>query len=167
MKIYTLPFFGEIKINSLKKYYETEAEIEGYRFQLDLNFEQESIEKNNLNKIENFIKNIILISKENVRHYFEDYEKGGETVDYIEYYFDEFEELNEIVKVDKFTTSESYQLLQKLELIRVGIYPDAKPEMDYFGVFDYSIKIGEEFSNQLLVVKTDANGNLDHITWES
>jgi hypothetical protein len=56
------------------------------------------------------------------------------------------------------------QLLNKLRLIKVGLYPDYT---DYYGVFDYSIDIEGEPCNQLLVVKTDNQGRLDHITWES
>ena len=55
-------------------------------------------------------------------------------------------------------------LLNKLRLIRVGLYPDYS---EYYGIFDYSIDIDGEPCNQLLVVKTDNNGELDHITWES
>lgn len=53
--------------------------------------------------------------------------------------------------------------MEKLNLIRVGIYPRAS----YFGTFDYSIDIDGEPCNQLLVVHINADGTLDYITWES
>ncbi len=54
-------------------------------------------------------------------------------------------------------------LLEKLELIRGGIYPQAS----YFATFDYSIEIDGEACNQLLVVNVNEDGTLSYITWES
>jgi hypothetical protein len=59
------------------------------------------------------------------------------------------------------------QLLNKLRLIRVGLYPDGKYGTDHFATFDYSIDIDGEPCNYLLVVNTNEKGDLDHITWES
>lgn len=65
------------------------------------------------------------------------------------------------------------QLLEKLALERVGLYPNVKYETKYFAVFDYTFE-GNAFidgrrtmTNQILVVKTDSKGNLDHLAWES
>lgn len=79
----------------------------------------------------------------------------------------EEEELSSIIDFSDKEVSKELQLLGKLKLIRVGLYPDGKYGADYYGVFDYSIEIDGEPCNQLLVVKTNENGDLDHIAWES
>ena len=93
------------------------------------------------------------------------YEKG-ETDDHLEFYLEELfeEELIKLIDVKQSRKKQKLELLSKFELIRVGIYPD---NLNYFGTFDYSIKLDGEFSNQLLVLNTKENGKLDHITWES
>jgi hypothetical protein len=44
----------------------------------------------------------------------------------------------------------------------VGIYPDSEAR---FAVFDYSL--GRNITDDLVVICTDENGNLDYITMES
>ncbi|MTI29652.1 DUF2004 domain-containing protein, partial [Xanthovirga aplysinae] len=63
--------------------------------------------------------------------------------------------------------NQKLELLNKLELKRVGLYPNEENEIGYFGTFDYSIKIDDEYCDQLLVVNTKNSGKFDHITWES
>lgn len=57
------------------------------------------------------------------------------------------------------------QFLNKLYLTRIGLYPDGKYDTSYFAVFDYTVN--RELSDQLMVVKTDHQGHLDHLSWES
>lgn len=47
----------------------------------------------------------------------------------------------------------------------VGLYPDGKYDTSYFTVFDYMVN--QELSDQLIVVKTDHQGYLDQLFWES
>ena len=53
------------------------------------------------------------------------------------------------------------KLLNKLHLIRVGIYPEGEE----FAVFDYTVN--PDLTNFVIAVNTDENGNLDYITMES
>ncbi|MFT4759013.1 MAG: hypothetical protein ACI9XO_000955 [Paraglaciecola sp.] len=57
--------------------------------------------------------------------------------------------------------------MEKLELIRVGFYPDSEGDVDNFAVFDYSLKIDGEYGNYVLVIMTNEKGQLSHLTWES
>jgi hypothetical protein len=166
---YNLPYFGEIDLTELKEYYQTANEFDKAEVKLDLNFENKNIDQRKAQLIETFLDSIDRFDKQNKVLINDDYEKEGESFDYINFYLDEFDE-NEISKIvdnrDE-NISPAIQLLSKLRLIRVGLYPDGKYGADYFGVFDYSIYIDGEPCNQLLVIKTNKNGNLDHITWES
>lgn len=167
---YILPYFEQITINNLKDYYSTEFELNNRYIQTDLNFENKIIGKNKIEQIETFLKSIADFDKRNKVYIEKDFnEESGETSDYINFYIDEFDEneLSGIIDIENINTSKNIQLLNKLKLIRVGLYPDGKYGTDYFATFDYSIDIEGEPCNQLLVVNTDEKGNLDHITWES
>jgi hypothetical protein len=77
------------------------------------------------------------------------------------------DELSKIIDTSQESSSFKTQLLEKLQLIRVGLYPNGKYGATYFAAFDYSIEIDGEPCNQLLVVKTNEKGKLDNIAWES
>jgi hypothetical protein len=158
--------FGEININQLEDYYSTKAEFNGQTISLDLNFENKSINLEQVENIKIFLDSISVFDKQNKTYINKDFKDEGEAFDYINFYFDELdeEEISEIINFENQEMTKEEQLLSKLRLIRVGLYPDYA---NYYGVFDYSIDIDGEPCNQLLVVKTDNKGGLDHITWES
>lgn len=82
---------------------------------------------------------------------------------YLNHHLEEFKkELSNLVNFDNTTTEPEQQLLTKLKLVRVGLYPDSE---DNFVTFDYSI--GQDITNYLVVTNTDENGQLDYMTMES
>lgn len=167
---YDLPYFGQLDINNLEEYYSSNLILNSYNIRTDLNFENKKISTHGIGKIETFLKNISDFDKRNnvfIENNFK--EETGETSEYINFYLEELDEteLSGIINLENQTVSKNRQLLNKLKLIRVGLYPDGKYGTNYFATFDYSIEIDGEPCNQLLVVNTDENGNLDHITWES
>ena len=163
---YELPYFGLIEINPLKKDYRIATKIGDRDISLDINFKKDSTDSDTLKIIKDFLKNIEKIDVENQKHFINDFYKKGETDDHLEFYLEELfeEELIKLIEVKQSREKQKLDLLSKFELIRVGIYPD---NLNYFGTFDYSIRLEGEFSNQLLVLNTKENGKLDHITWES
>jgi hypothetical protein len=169
MANYQLPYFGEVNLNELEDDYRTTIKLAEKDLNIDINFENKTIQQEAIVTINNFLENIIKFDKQNLKVIESDFKESGETSDYIKFYIDELdeEELSNIVDIKNVNISKEKQLLSKLKLIRVGLYPDGKFGADYFGVFDYSIDIDGELCNQLLVVKTDEKGDLDHITWES
>lgn len=169
MNTYKLPFFGEIELTPLKDYYSTSAQDNQREIEFDINFTNGSVEDHTLNVIKQFLNNIDLFDKENRNQWIRDFNEEGETSEYIEFYFEELqeEELDDLVDVSKNIEDQKLELLNKLELKRVGLYPHKEQEIGYFGIFDYSIKIEGEYCNQLLVVNIQSNGDFDHITWES
>jgi hypothetical protein len=149
-----LPHFGQIDLTQLKEYYSAETALSGTMLRLDLNFENKSISEEQAINIKVFLDNIPTLEIQNKSSIDKDFNDGGE-------------ELENIIDHDDKDKPKEQQLLSKLKLIRIGLYPDGKYGADYYGVFDYSIDIDGEPCNQLLVVKTNENGDLDHITWES
>ncbi|MFI1742822.1 DUF2004 domain-containing protein [Thalassobellus sediminis] len=165
-----LPYFGQVTRNNLEEYYSADFELNNSNIKTDLNFENKKIGKNEIEQIEKFLKSIADFDKKNKVYIEKDFnEESGESSDYINFYLDELDEneLNGIIDIENIDTSKNIQLLNKLKLIRLGLYPDGKYGTDYFATFDYSIDINGEPCNQLLVVNTDEKGNLDHISWES
>jgi len=133
-----------------------------------LNFENKKIEKNKIEKIDFFLKNIHHFDKRNSTYIEKDFtNESSITVDYINFYINEFNEteLSNIIDIRNSNISKDKQLLDRLKLTSVGIYPEN--ETDYFAVFDYSIDIKGKTCNEILVVITDENGILDEINWEN
>jgi hypothetical protein len=169
MKNVELPYFGQIDFAQLNEYYSAETKYNGQTLRLDLNFENKNLRDEEGEDIKKFLDNILAIDIKNKIEIAKDYTNEGETKDYINFYFDELDEqeLSGIVDNQNLIKPIEEQLLNKLRLIRVGLYPDGKYDAEYYGVFDYSIDIDGEPCNQLLVVKTNKTSDLDHITWES
>jgi Protein of unknown function (DUF2004) len=166
---YDLPYFGQINLNKLEEDYRTTIELDGKNLRIDINFKNRTIKQDDIVIVKKFLQKISKFDNQNLKVIKTDFKEEGETSEYIEFYLEELDEaeLSNIIDIDKVSISKEKQLLSKLKLIRVGLYPDGKYDADYFGVFDYSIDIDGESCNQLLVVKTNEKGELDHITWES
>lgn len=169
MPNHKLPYFGEIENDSLKEYYSVDVNLGCRNIQIDINFKTKSVENKTLVTIRKFLSEIEEFDKKNILEYNKDFRQKGETDAYIQFYIEELfeEELKELININDNKKNQKSQLLEKLELIRIGLYPNEKEAIGYFGVFDYSIKIEGEFCNQLLVVKTNEKGELEDITWES
>ncbi|WP_165828258.1 DUF2004 domain-containing protein [Chryseobacterium phosphatilyticum] len=166
MTKYTLPHFGQISIQNLEEYYDVNIDFKGNEIQLDLNFENTSIDATQLDKVKNFLENIEKFDTQNKTYIIEDYhDQDGDTVkSYIELHLEEIEQdqLKKLVNFDDSTIRPEQQLLKKLELVRVGFYPDSE---DNFAILDYSI--GQDLTDYLVVINTDENGQLDYMAMES
>lgn len=166
MTEYTLPHFGKLATENLEEYYDVNIESDGNEIQIDLNFENKTIDTITMDKVKKFIENIEEYDKLNTTYILNDYnDEDGDTVrSYLEHHLEEVEreELSKLINFDDTTTEPEKQLLKKLKLVRVGLYPDNE---DNFAIFDYSI--GEEITNYLVVINTDEQGQLDYMTMES
>ena len=166
MAEYTLPHFGNVPIQNLEEYYDVDIRFNGDQIQIDLNFENKTIDTLRMDKVKNFIENLDKFDKLNKTYILHDYnDEDADTVKfYLEHHLEELgpDELSELVDFDDAATEPEKQLLTKLKLVRVGLYPDTE---DNFAIFDYSI--GVEITNELVVIYTDENGKLDCMTIES
>lgn len=166
MKEYILPHFGTLSTEKLEEYYSVNMDFNGNEIQIDLNFENKNIDTPQLDKVKSFLENIEKFDKLNKTYIMDDYHnEDGETVKfYLEHHLEEVgkDELSTLINFDDSTTQPEQQLLTKLELVRVGIYPDSE---DNFAISDYSI--GEDLTNYLVVINTDENGQLDYMAMES
>jgi aspartyl/asparaginyl-tRNA synthetase len=166
MAEYALPYFGNLPTENLEEYYDVDIELNGNEIQVDLNFENQTVDTLILDKVKNFIEKLEKFDKLNKTYILDDYnDEDGDTVKfYLEHHLEELdkEELTKLVNFDDTITEPEQQLLSKLKLVRVGLYPDNE---DNFAIFDYSI--GKDITNYLVVINTDENGQLDYMTVES
>jgi hypothetical protein len=166
MAHFSLPHFGPLDPESLDAYYDVEMAFNNRTIEVDLNFENNTIDPKRLETVLRFIENIRIFDINNKGYIAKDYNnEDGDTVkDYLQHHLQELgiAELGSLM--DPGTKKDTYekQLLQKLHLVRVGIYPDSE---DQFAIFDYSL--GKDITNYLVVIFTDENGNLDYMTLES
>ncbi len=166
MATFILPHFGPLDPHDLEEYYDTDIPFNDKSIQIDLNFEHGNINIKRLETVKSFIENIRIYDLNNKGYINNDYnDEDGDTVrEYIGHHLDELGKLELAALTDQGSKPADYekQLLKKLHLIRVGIYPDSEAQ---FAIFDYSL--GTEFTNYLVVINTDENGNLDYMTMES
>ncbi|MGF2410835.1 DUF2004 domain-containing protein [Ferruginibacter sp.] len=166
MANFTLPHFGPIDPNDLEEYYEVEISFNSRQIEIDLNFENKTIDPKRLETVQHFIDNIRIFDINNKNYIVNDYNnKNGDAVKfYLQHHLEELgiTELAALLPAGSKKPDHEKLLLQKLHLVRVGIYPDNANE---FAIFDYSI--GRQITDDLVVIFTDENGNLDYMTVES
>lgn len=164
----TLPHFGKLEIENLEEYYNLDIEFNGKEIQIDLNFENKTIDTATFDKIKNFIENIEKFDKQNQDYIKNDFDdENGDTVkEYVTFHVEELgDDFLQQLEISSDILDKEQAFLTKLNLTRVGLYPDGKYDTSYFAVFDYTLN--KDLTDQLIVVKTDENGNLDHLSWES
>ena len=132
--------------------------------ELDLNFENSSIDEKNLRQTANLLENL-KESIDKVKGFInEDFQTGDAVDEYITFHLEELfeEDLDELLKDTDKTLSQREQFFSLLHLERIGFYPECE---NHHTVFDFVVN--RDFSDNLLVVKLKENGELDHITMES
>ncbi len=161
-----LPYFGIIDAASLEEYYDAAVDFNGMEIQVDLNFENNTIDIKILETVKQFLENLRihdLNNKKSIQKDFDD--KEGDTVRaYLEHHTEELatDDLYQLIGAGARTAAQAKLLLKKLHLVRLGLYPGSEEQ---FAIFDYSI--GTELTNYLVVLDTDENGNLEYMTMES
>lgn len=163
---FELPYFGKLNINSLEDYYESATSINGQEVRIDLNFDNSSSDKLKMANLKNVLENIEKFDKLNKVYIENDYNDfDGDTVKpYLENHLEQFdeEEMSQLIDKSDTINSPEKQLLSKLSLVRLGLYPDND---EYLTTFDYSI--GKDITQYLVVITTDKDGKLNYITMES
>ena len=166
MATFILPHFGPLDSADLEEYYDVDIPFNNTTIQIDLNFDGKTIDPEKLETVKHFIDNIRIHDINNKKHIANDYnDENADTVQfYVQHHLEELgtAELAALLPRGSKPADHKKLLLQKLHLVRVGIYPGSASK---FATFDYSI--GREITDQLVVLCTDENGNLDYITMES
>ena len=166
MAKYVLPHFGQLDTEKLEEYYDTKIIYDDREIMLDLNFDNHTIDISRLDIAKKFLAQLADYDFKNKRYIEQDYhDKEADTVrEYIEHHLEELgeDELNELINPANKKNPQHEQLLKRLHLVRMGLYPDSE---DQFAIFDYSI--GRDLTQYLVVLFLDEFGNLAYITMES
>lgn len=166
MAMIKIPHFGPLDPEALEEYYDVEIDFNGKQIQVDLNFGNTSIDPSKLDIVKAFIDNIRIHDIKNKKFIEDDYkdEEGDTVKTYLEHHLEELgeDELAALIDPNSKSSEHEKQLLKKLHLVRVGIYPEGE---DQFAIFDYSL--GQDITDYLVVINTDENGNLVYMTMES
>lgn len=180
MSDYHLIHFGKINIKKVEEYYDTSIALNGHNLDLDLNFDKTSFEKNLFDRIQHLLENIGTYDQQHKKRIKAEFDEGGTIKEFVDFHAEELDKkvLGALIDINNTQIPFNIQLLDQLQLNRVGLYPDGVFDAEYFAVFDYSF-IGNEFeeqsdgirrkkiTDQILAVKTDDKGNVLAIDWES
>ncbi|WP_299150341.1 DUF2004 domain-containing protein [uncultured Dokdonia sp.] len=159
-----LPYFGEITLSNARDYEIDDIKINDNNVSIDLNFEEDKINPESLKNVRNILNNIEDIEKtikNKIREYID---QDGMVKEYYKYHIEEIDSQtisNYLKDADQNLTTE-LQLLSKTKLKRIGFYPDSPK---FFAVFDY--RVLSDFSDDILVVVLNGNGEIEKITVES
>lgn len=162
--IINLPFFNELDSDNLTDYYEVDVDIEQNKVQLDVNFEEKTINPDKLLILKSYLDSpqaIINIAKEAIINNFAN---GEDVKEFLTFHIDELNQndLGNLLKQADKTLSLEEQILSVLKLRRIGFYPY---DNDEFAILDFVLD--EEISQYILVVKLNNNKTVDNITMES
>ncbi len=156
--------FDNIDINNLEEYYDSVISVDGNAIEVDLNFESESIEIDLLKPLSTFFQNIESFSVSAFNAISKDFDLGDESETarfYLQHHIDELSE-SEILSIFGTTNIDKEIFFKHLSLARIGFYPEG--EEDY-AVFD--IQLPEEYTNYLMAVTFDSEGNVSYISFDS
>lgn len=166
MAKYVLPHFGQLDSENINEYYDCEINFNNTNVAIDLNFGDTKIDIGRLEIAKKFLEQMADYDFKNKKYIEQDYKDDDcDTVrEYIDHHLEELgeDELSELIDQKNKKISQGDQLVKKLHLVRMGLYPDSD---DQFAIFDYSI--GPEITQYLVVLFVDEFGNLDYITMES
>lgn len=158
-----LKYFEEIDPNALEDYYSTDIDLDGHDLQLDLNFDNASIDESRLVRVGIILDHVLAFIGKLKAYIRTDYTTGTEVKEYLDFHLDEVDEEMTalLLKADQ-SLNKQEQLLSILKLKRIGFYPE---DDDSFCVSDF--EIDPEISQYLLVVNTTIDQELNYITMES
>jgi hypothetical protein len=161
-----MPLFGQLDPTNLDDYYDVDIDFDGHSIQIDLNFDNKTIDPSRLDMVNKFIDNIATFDKNNKKHIEQDYaDDNCDTVNtYIEYLINDNdkEDLAQFTSLENDTLNTGQQLIKAFKLVRLGLYPDSEKR---FATFDYTI--GRDLTDDLVVIFADQFGDMDYMTLES
>lgn len=161
-----IPFFGTLNPHFLGNDYRKVLRFKNHEISLDLNFDKKETSVSILLEVKSFLENLDQWEEQNQKYIDEDFlnREYDSVKEYLELHLDEFdkEELAAIINIHDEKTAYIDQLRNKLHLKRLGLYPE---EAEHFAIFDYSI--GSSYTQYVLVIIVDKNGQLKQMTVES
>ncbi|HUH73150.1 MAG TPA: DUF2004 domain-containing protein [Chitinophagales bacterium] len=160
-----LSFFGDIDLDQVKSEYISNLKFEESNIALNLNiFENDTVTPEIIEKADVFLKAIEDTIRRVYKYLLDDYESEGETYGYIQHHIDNLEPEEIINILGKHTpdVDQNDDLVGKLKLNRIAVFPE---DDDEFAVFDFTI--GRDYTDYVMAIYTDRDGNLIDLGIES
>ncbi|NIG53673.1 DUF2004 domain-containing protein [Chitinophaga sp. Cy-1792] len=162
---FELPYFGCMDSAEMRDYY-IKATIAGRELEMDLHLENGILNSDEQQTLKHFLENLelqLIKNKAFIDEFYDEHDAENEVKFYIDFHKGEFfEELAAAINLDPEAADLDQQMIARLQLKRIGLTPKSN---DHFAIFDYTIH--KELTDYLLVIFTDAAGNINHITTES
>ncbi|WP_276484882.1 DUF2004 domain-containing protein [Paraflavitalea pollutisoli] len=167
MSEYQILHFGPVNAAAVNKRYDASVDINGRPVQLDLHFDNPQAAPGADTLINQFLEKAASYDGTIRAAITEDFDSDGEAVDFVRFFLEDLRprELKQLLGHQEEVKSVPQQLLNKLELVRIGIYADDKN--GFFAVYDYTLLINDRPSSQVLAVEVDDNGSVLSIAWEN
>ncbi len=166
MAPFELPYFGKVDLTTPEQYVAADILLNGRTISLDLNFESTTGYEKILRYANAILENLPEYDQLNRRAIVEDYDhkESGTARMYAEHHLlvHGEEELLGGLDFSSPTRSVEHQLLEKLQLRRLGFYLDSK---ERFTVFDYVVD--DLDTDYLIAVTRDLDGHLTDMAMES
>lgn len=166
MKEFRLLNLEVVKGNELDDYYRVVMGSEGQNFELELNFQNYSIELFKRGILKDFVGNLDKFESETKEVLLNDFVNGGAVLSYIDFSLSQSGSGNTVVN-NKFLVSKTAtkkQLAQNLKLARIALYPDGKYDDSYYASFDYVVD--GDLSGNVISLKTNEYGQCKQLAWE-
>jgi len=159
-----LPYFGKITLSDSSYYEIDDVKINSSIVSIDLNFSENKINPKALKSVTNILNNVSNIEKKIRQQLLKYTDEEGMVKEYFKIHIQEIDSqtLNDYLKDTDQNLSIELRLLSKTKLVRIGFYPDSPKS---FAVFDF--RVLSDFSDEILVVVLDKNGEIERITIES
>ncbi|MFB6454556.1 DUF2004 domain-containing protein [Chitinophaga sp. Hz27] len=158
-----LPYFGHFTGDDIRK---QDVLVGGNNIGMDLNLNQQGLTERGASYLNIFLKNLeehAVKNRQFIDEYYDEADEENALKFYLDFHKEEaLEEMQDALNVDPTADDLNLQLIAKLKLARVGLYPN---NANFFAIFDYTF--GKDFTNYVLVLITDAAGNIQEITVES
>jgi hypothetical protein len=161
---FNLPYFDVIDIDDLSDYYEVDTTFIRRNLQLDLNFEDSSIDELKLIPVREYLGNLTQVHNIATKAIYENYYTGEEVKEFLTFHTAELgeAELQALTANSDKNKSLEEQILMLLELRRIGFYPETE---ECFATLDFTIS--GEISQYLMVIKMNSRQEIEEITMES
>lgn len=167
MSEYQILYFGTVNATAVNKRYDGHIDLDGHKITLDLHFDNPQAAPGLDATINQFLEKAVSYDPSIRSAIKEDFDLDGESLEFVRFLLEEIRprELKQLLGNQEEVKSVPLQLLNQLQLIRIGIYAD--DEDGFFAIYDYSIFVNNRPINQVLAVHVDEQGSVFDIAWES
>lgn len=163
MRPFKLPIFNEINLDDLENWYDAEAEVDGDKVSMDMNFDETSSGEAEVTFVKEFLEKLPEILESLRAHVQNDYATGTVTKEYLA----RVKETTDAAKLQSVLTAgsdqtEDQQILAALRVKRIAFFPE---DAERFAFFDYTV--GKDVTDYLLAFTLSTQNQVVEVSIEN